>query len=125
MNRIFKIIPYLTVCVILAGLAGCEPEEPVSERQERLYSAENMELKKQIAELQGQFEKDMQAKQKELEQCNRDKSTLQKNIERNTAKLFEESALPALMEQVQQLKRENARLKAEIEDLNKKLEQQE
>ncbi len=125
MNRIFKTIPYLTVCIILAGLAGCEPEEPVSERQERLYSAENMELKKQIVNLQEQVEKDIQAKQKELDQCNKDKNTLQQNIKRNSAKFFEDSALPTLMEQIQQLKKENTQLKAQIEALNKRLEQQE
>jgi CII-binding regulator of phage lambda lysogenization HflD len=125
MNAFFRIILCLAVCATLAGLAGCEPKEPVNERQERLYSAENMELKKEISVLRSQFEKQMQAKQQELDKCNKDKAALEEQLSQETVKMFEDSLMSSLMEQVNQLNNENTQLKADIEALNKKLEQQE
>ena len=66
MNKITKAIVLLTVCITLAGLTGCEPKEEVSDRQERLYAAQNMELQKQISELEEQFAIDIQKKQDDL-----------------------------------------------------------
>ncbi len=125
MNGIFKISLFLTVCAVLAGLAGCEPKETVNERQERLYSVENMELKKQLEKLREQSEKDLQAKQKELDKCNADKTIIEKELSEETAKALKESLIDMLAEQVEQLTQENAKFRAEIETLNKKLEQQE
>ncbi len=125
MNGIFKISLCLTVFAVLAGLAGCEPKEQVNDRRERLYSVENMELKKQIAGLGDKYEQDLAAKQQQLDKCQADKSSLEERVQEETMKAFEQSAVNMLMEQIKQLQDENAQLKAEIEDLNKKLEIQE
>ena len=119
MNRTTKTILWLTVCMILAVLTGCDEEGATSERQERLYAAENVELKKQIAELEEQFQKDLAAKQEELDRCNEDKTALQQQLQENTAKVFTESVTPSLMEQIQELTSENTQLKARIEGLQK------
>ena len=125
MNGIFKVLLCLTVFAVLAGIAGCEPKEQVNERQERLYSAENMELKNQIAELKDKCEKDMADKQQQLAECLADNIELEKKAREETAKALEQSAVNMLMEQVKELQKENAQLKAEIDDLNKKLEPRE
>jgi len=125
MNGIFKISLCLTVFAVLAGLTGCEPKEQVNERQERLYSVENTELKKQIAELKDKCEKDLAAKQQQLDKCQSDVNSLAEQIQEDTMKAFEESTVDMLAEQIKQLQDENAKLKAEIEDLNKKSEPQE
>lgn len=125
MSRITGTILCLAACTILALLTGCKEEGVTSQKQERLYAAQNMELKNEIARLKEQFEKDLAAKQQELDKCNEDKSVLEQEIEKETAKVFEESLTDMLVEQVEQLTQENAQLKAEIEALNKKPEQQE
>ncbi len=125
MKGIFKISLCLTVFAVLAGLAGCEPKEQVNERQERLYSVENMELKKQIGKLEDKYEQDLAAKQQQLDKCQADVNSLAEQVQEETMKAFEQSAVNMLMEQIKQLQNENAQLKAEIEDLNKKLQPQE
>jgi hypothetical protein len=125
MSGIFKISLCLTVFAVLAGIAGCEPKEQVNERQERLYSVENTELKKQLAELKDKYEEDSAAKQQQLAECMEDNSRLEKKAQEETIKALEQSAINILMEQNKQLQNENARLKAEIENLKKESEQRE
>ena len=123
MSRIYTTIMYITICTFAVMLTGCEPQEPVSERQERLYAIENEELNKQIADLEKQFEKDLQARQKELDKCIEERDLLRKQMQEETTKMFEESLMNVLMEQIQGLTEENTLLKAQIEDPNKKLEE--
>jgi outer membrane murein-binding lipoprotein Lpp len=125
MNATNRIILWLSICAIVAVLAGCEEQSVTTERQERLYSAENMELKKQIAELEKQFEKDLAAKQKELDRCNEDKIILGKQAREETAKILQEDMVDMLSGEIQRLEEENARLTAEIEALKKNSQQQE
>ena len=130
MSRTYTTIMYIIICTFAAMLTGCEPQstgrptaEPVSERQERLYAIENEELNKQIADLEKQFKKDMEARQKELDKCIEERDLLGKQTQEETIKMFEESLMNVLLEQVQELTEENTQLKAQIEDLNKKLEE--
>ena len=123
MNGIFKISLCFTVCAVLAGVAGCEPKEQVNERQERLYSIENEELKKQLAKLQDKCEQDVAAKQQQLDKCQADLNSLAEQLQEDTMKAFEQSGVNILMEQNKQLLEENTRLKAEIEDLKKESRQ--
>jgi flagellar motility protein MotE (MotC chaperone) len=125
MNGIFKISLCLTVFAVLAGLSGCEPKEQVNERQERLYSVENTELKKQIAKLKDKYEEDLAVKQQQLDKCQADMNNLSEQLAEETFKTFEQSVVDALAKENKRLQDENNRLKAEIEDLNKKLEPQE
>jgi DNA-binding transcriptional MerR regulator len=125
MNGIFKISLCLTVFAVLVGIAGCEPKEQVNERQERLYSVENMELKKQITELKDKCEQDIAAKQQQLDKCQADMNSLAEQLADETFKTFEQSAVDMLMDDNKRLQEENDRLKAEIEDLKKESQQQE
>jgi hypothetical protein len=125
MSGISKISSCLAIFAIFAGLAGCEPKEQVNDRRERLYSVENMELKKQIAALEDKYEQDLAAKQQQLDKCQAEKSDLEERLQEETMRAFEQSAVNMLMEQNKQLQKENAELKAEMEDLKKESEQQE
>ena len=130
MSRTYTTIMYITICTFAVMLTGCEPQstgrptaEPVSERQERLYAIENEELNKQIADLEKQFEKDLQAKQKELDKCIEERNLLGKQIQEETAKMLGDSLMNILIEELQKATEENTLLKAQIEDPNKKLEE--
>jgi DNA-binding transcriptional MerR regulator len=125
MNGIFKISLCLVVFGVLAGLAGCEPKEQVNERQERLYSIENMELKKQIAELQDKCERDLAAKQQQLDKCEADMNSLAEQLAQETFKELEQSIVDTLAKENKQLQDELDQLKAEIKDLKKESQQQE
>ena len=117
--RIFAGITLIILCTILIPITGCEPEGKTTTRQERLYSAENMKLKKQIAQLEKKYEEDVVSKDKELQQCLEDNKVLTEQIQMDTAKAMEDSLTDMLMEQVQQLTDENIKLRAKIEELEK------
>lgn len=125
MDLTSKISLCLGVFVVLVGLVGCEPKEQVNERQERLYSVENMELKKQIAELENKHEQELADKQQQLDKCRSEKSLLQEQFGKATMESFEQSAVKGLMEQIKQLRNENAQLKAEIDNTKQESQQQE
>lgn len=132
MSRTYTTIMFITICTFVVMLTGCEPQsagrltaEPASERQERLYAVENEELKKQIADIEKQFEKDLAIRQGELDKCNENMNVLQKELQEDMAKAFEESMTDILVEQVQTLTEENMQLKAQIEELNKNLKEEE
>jgi len=85
---------------------------------ERLYSAENIELKKQIVNSQKRNTKKTQlTKEKELEKCMKDKEALSNKIAEDNFRASEKSALNLLFEQLQLLTKENSQLKAEIKQL--------
>jgi predicted nuclease with TOPRIM domain len=111
----------LSVCAIVTLLAGCDEGPVASQKQERLYAAENMELKKQIASLQEKSAKELAAKQQELDKCNQDKTTLNERLNENTRKAIEQSLMPTLMERVHQLTDENTHLKSRIKELEKQV----
>jgi len=113
------ILTSIAVCVVLILISGCEPENKIDARQERLYSAENLELKKQIDGLEKKYEKDMAAKEAELNKCVQQNERLSKQISDDALKMFENDVMSSLMEQVQQLSQENTELKAKIEQLEK------
>ena len=48
----FKMFIVMVVSAVTILVAGCEPEGKVDARQERLYSSENRELKRQIESLE-------------------------------------------------------------------------
>lgn len=112
----FKTIITLTVSFVTILVAGCEPENNVDQRQERLYSAENLELKRQINSLEKKYENDMKAKEAELNKCLEQNAQLSKQLGDDAIKMFEGEIMTSLMEQVQQLTKENNELKASIEE---------
>jgi DNA anti-recombination protein RmuC len=118
MNRAYEITLFAITCSVIIIFASCEPTETaVNERQERLYSAENAELKKELSDTQIKYANELAEKQRQLEQCQTEKTQLAEQKSEETVKAFEESAVSMLMEQIGQLTQENAELKAQIEEL--------
>ncbi|MFA5423677.1 MAG: hypothetical protein WC374_07440 [Phycisphaerae bacterium] len=118
MNRAYKITLFAITCSVIIIFAGCEPTETaVNERQERLYSAENAELKKELSDTQIKYANELAEKQRQLEQCQTEKNQLAEQKSEEAVKAFEKSAVGILMEQIGQLTQENAELKAQIDEL--------
>ena len=115
----------LTVCsILIISIAGCEPEGPVNSQSERLFAAENMELKKELAELEKKYQKDLAHQKELLGKCEEEKKVLKTQMDENVMKSFEDSLTNVLMEQTQKLHQENTQLKAEIDELRKQTKTQ-
>lgn len=107
------------VCYVGILVAGCEPEPTSSVKQERLYAAENMELKKQIKDMKKKHGKELAAKQELINECEKKKQTLLRQANEEANKMFEESVMSQLMDQVEELKEENKKLRAQLEELTR------
>jgi hypothetical protein len=115
-KHFIQTIVFFVACAVLVPLIGCD-EKPINKSQEKLYAAENMELKKDISRLKEEHKKELAAKQNELENCRAENEKLEERLQRDNAKIMQESMIVPLMEQMQKLKAENSQLKAEIEAL--------
>ena len=121
----------ITMAVML--IAGCSPqstglltEEPPSVKKCRTIAAENIELKKQLAQSSKEFETLKKHhyieinKQKELlEICMQEKEALKKKSRQNIRSQVK-GVFETILEENQKLREENAKLKAQIEELQKK-----
>ncbi|MGD9110476.1 MAG: hypothetical protein PVG93_06005 [Phycisphaerales bacterium] len=112
-------IAIVTVCSAVILVAGCEPEPTSSAKQERLYAAENIELKKQMADMEKRHQKELAQKQSLLDKCEEEKEGLKLQAEKEAIKLFQDELTNTLMEESQRLQDENKQLKAKIEELTK------
>ena len=121
----------ITIAVML--MAGCSSqstglftEEPPSVKKCRTIAAENIELKKQLAQSSKEFEILKKHhyieinKQKELlEICMQEKEAL-KNKSRQNIRNQVKGVFDTILEENQKLREENSKLKAQIEELQKK-----
>ncbi len=99
-------------CVLVLIMSGCNEPQTPSEKQSRLIAAENMELKKQIEELNLEIEQLRGQHQKEIE--------VQKNLLTDT-----QNVLDTVIAKNSDLHREIEKLKSELEKmLTEKTEQQ-
>ncbi len=133
MTRI-TLIQAAVLAVAIASLAGCqqqkkaEDEPPVtpSEKQARLLAAQNVDLQKKLAEMQGRIDAlrrehadELARRDSDLAQCKARNELLQKEIEQGiaervksvTAKVVDENA--RLRQEVERLQAEIARLKGD------------
>ena len=115
----------LVAVFIVMLVAGCEPQEPPSVRQSRAIAAENIELRKQVEQLnrkierlKEQYEKETKKQEKLLAQCQQDKESWKKKAQQNIRSQVE-PVLDAVMDETAKLREENAKLKAQIEQLRK------
>ena len=104
----------LLIVLLLAG--GCRHEKTPDTKQARLIAAESMQLKKQLADLQGQIGKlkarhagDIKQREDRLAACRKRVETLEKDLQKGIAERVN-SVTAAVMD-------ENARLRREIEQL--------
>ena len=109
-------------------LAGCGQKEPPDVKQSRAIAAENIELRKQVERLNQEIdrlkerhEKDIKEQQKLLAQCQQDKESWKKKAQQNIRSQIE-PVLDAVMDETAKLREENTKLKAQIEQLQKKVD---
>jgi len=102
------------ICTLMAALAlvGCQESRQVDEKKNRLYSAENITLEKQLAEARQQLNET----ESQLAECRAENDRLQTEIKENTSKLVMQ-LLQGMGEKQRKLTEENERLKAELEAL--------
>ncbi|MHC4582242.1 MAG: hypothetical protein ACYS14_12370 [Planctomycetota bacterium] len=105
--------------------AGCGQHAPPSVKQSRAIAAENMQLKKELERsksrlenLKGQYDKELEKQQKLLEEC-RGQRDQWKAKSRQNVRDQAESLIDPLMKEITRLGEENARLRAQSEELEK------
>lgn len=106
-------------------ITGCGPKEPPSVKQNRAIAAENIELRKQVKQLnqeieslKEQHEKELEKQEKLLAQCEQDKDALKKKAQQNIRSQVA-PVLDAVIDETAKIREENAKLKAQIEQLQK------
>ena len=127
-------IRFLKTIVFAVGLVailtnGCGQQESPGVKQTRAIAAENIELRKQVERLsreidrlEEQHEKDIEKQEKLLTQCRQDKESWKKKARQNIRSQVE-PVLDAVIDETAQLREENIKLKAQIEQIQKKTEQ--
>jgi hypothetical protein len=117
------IILIISIAIMLT--AGCGPQEPPSIKKSRTIAAENIELRKQLAQSSKEFEilkkhhsKEINKQKDLLEICLQEKEALKKKSQQNIRNQVK-GVLDTILEENQKLREENARLKAQIEELQK------
>jgi DNA anti-recombination protein RmuC len=107
---------------VVVLLAGCQQQQPTpSEKQARLISAENIELKRSLTSQQAQVEtlrqqhaKELEQHDQELAQCKARNEQLRKDIEEGIAQRVKEVTAAVVTE--------NARLREQIKELQAQIE---
>ncbi len=113
----------VSVVIVIMLIAGCEEQQLPSAKKSRLIAAENMQLKKELERRSEDIERlidlhDREIKRQEelLAKCLEEKETWKKKSRQNIRNQVN-GVLDAIMEQNAKLRRENEKLKAQIEQL--------
>ncbi len=118
--------PDLKAFVLIVGIAvmmttGCGPQEPPSVKKSRTIAAENIELRKQLAQsskeiekLKEQHGKEIDEQEKLLQTCLQEKEAWQ-NKSRQNIRSQVKGVLDTVLEENKKLREENNKLKAQIE----------
>ena len=126
--------PDLKAFVLIVGIAvmmaaGCGPQEPPSVKKSRTIAAENIELRKQLAQSSKEIEKLKEQHGKELDEqknllqtCLQEKEAWQ-NKSRQNIRSQVKGVLDTVLEENKKLREQNNKLKAQIEELQKESEQ--
>ena len=106
-------------------IAGCGEKEPPSVKQSRAIAAENIELQKDLdrsnaltEEIKKQYDKELDRQRKLLEKCQKEREDLREKSRRNVRDQVK-SVLDSVMADNTRLREENARLKTQIEEIQK------
>lgn len=116
------IISAIIVLIAIAG-AGCYQQQSQGTKRTKLIAAENMRLKKELAELEKEIERLKQLhqeqlieKQSRLNQCQKEKQAWQQKSQKNIQNQVT-GVLDVIMGDIKKLRQENERLKAMFEQL--------
>jgi cell shape-determining protein MreC len=116
------IISAFAFLVAVAG-AGCYQQQSQGTKRTKLIAAENMRLKKELAELEKEIERLKQLnqeqlveKQNRLNQCQKEKQAWQEKAQENIQNQVT-GVLDVVMGDIKKLRQENERLKAMLERL--------
>ena len=119
----------LAVGFVAMLIAGCGQKEPPGVKQTRAIAAENIELRKhverlsrEIEKLKEQHETENNKQKKLLAQCRQDQETWKKKAQQNIRSQVE-PVLDAVIDETAKLREENTKLRAQIEQLQKKGDQ--
>ena len=115
----------MAIGVAVMLIAGCGEKEPPSVKKSRTIAAENIELRRQldsrgkeIEKLREQHGKEIKKREKLLAECQREIETWKKKSKQNIRRQAK-SVGDRLMEEIEKLRGENEKLKAQIEELQK------
>ena len=105
--------------------AGCGQNEPPSVKQCRAIAAENMQLQKELERskarfenLKEQYDKELEKQQTLLDECRLQRDQWKAKSRQNVRDQAE-SLVDPLMKEITRLREENARLRAQLEELKK------
>ncbi len=129
MRRKITVTVGLAAVALLIIAAGCQKARTASGKESRLVAAENIELKKQLAQRDRQIERlkkehasQLEQERKRLADCRRELQQCKERVDKKVGQAVEEMLTSAL-DEVAKVREENRTLKAQIEDLKAKLEQ--
>ena len=115
-----RVVTAVTSFIVAAVLAGCQQPQTPSEKQARLLAAENIQLKRQLADqrtqmetLQKQQNQKLQQQDQDLSKCQARAEQLQKDLDKGIAERVGDVTTKVMDE--------NARLRKQIESLQSKL----
>jgi hypothetical protein len=115
----------LTLIFAVMLTAGCGPQEPPSVKKSRAIAAENIELRKEldrrskeIETLKAQHSKEINEQKELLQTCLQEKEAWKKKSRQNIRNQVK-GVLDTVLEENKILREENAKLKAQIEELQK------
>ena len=115
----------LVVCIAVMMTAGCGPQEPPSVKKSRTIAAENIELRKQLAQSSKEIEKLKEQHSKEIDKqkkllltCFQEKEAWKKKSRQNIRSQVK-GVLDTVLEENKKLRKENTKLNAQIEELQK------
>ena len=124
-NKLPILLLLLWICAIVLS-AGCGPQQPPNVKKARAIAAENIELRKelerrnnQIETLKEQYGEELEAQKKRLKTCLQEKEELKEKSRQNIRDQVK-GVLDPVLEDNRKLREENTRLKAQIEELQKK-----
>lgn len=115
-----RLIVAVALMMIAAAGPGCQQPQTPNERQARLLAAENLQLRKQLADQQARLEslqkqqaQRIQQQEQELSRCQARAEQLQKDLEKGIAERVGDVTTKVVDE--------NARLRKQIESLQSQL----
>ncbi|MBN2137130.1 MAG: hypothetical protein JW720_04940 [Sedimentisphaerales bacterium] len=123
MKRLLYVVLVAAFAVALVSAAGCQESQTPGDKKARLIAAENMELKKQIAQkdkeiegLKTQYTVRLKLEQSKLAECRQKTADCQQELKEGMEKTVND-VLVAALEESAKIREENATLKEEIAKL--------
>lgn len=124
-------VPVLLCSCALVLIAGCGGSEPPNVKKSRAVVAENIELRKQleqrseeIRKLEARYSEEAKKMQNLFDECEQEKQTWKRKAQQNIRDQVK-GVLDVVVEENVRLREENQALKAQIEELQTPVKQNE